>query len=186
MIVGHLGVALAARGRWRRTPLFWLLAASVAPDAWDIVMAVARVCNPFGLYSHTVPAAALLAAVAGGFVFLATGGGATGRSAGFVAAALVLVHLPLDFITGSKLYWPGGEMLGLRLYEWPALDFAIEASLLAGGWWLLRRDPRAPALASSRRALVMALALQGAADLSPRSSLKMSACEARPPVSLQP
>jgi len=186
MIVGHLGVALAARGYWRRAPLFWLLAASVAPDAWDSVLAMAGICNPFGLYSHTGPAAAMLAATAGGFVFLLSGGGSTGRSAGLVAAALVLVHLPLDYLTGNKLYWPGGELQGLRLYERPVIDFALESSLLLGGWFALRRDPRGPALATSRLALLLGIALQGAAALSPRTSLKMSACEGQVVVSSRP
>ena len=186
MIMGHLGVALAARGYWRRAPLFWLLAASLAPDAWDSVLAVAGVCNPFGLYSHTGPAVALLAAIAGGFVFLLMGGGSAGRSAGLVAVAMVLVHSPLDYLTGNKLFWPGGEMHGLRLYERPVIDFALETSLLLGGWFTLRRDPRAPALATSWIALVLAIALQGAADLSPRKSLKMSACEGQAVVTPQP
>ena len=32
MITGHLGVAAAARGRWPRIALPWLLVVSIAPD----------------------------------------------------------------------------------------------------------------------------------------------------------
>ena len=185
MITGHLGVALAARGCWRRAPLFWLLAASVAPDVLDTALAATGICNPWGLYSHTLPAATVLAAVVGGFVFLVAGGASAGRTAGLLAAGLVLVHLPLDFITGNKLYWPGGELLGLRVYDRPVIDFAIESTLLVGGWMYLRRDARGPAFATSRMALVVALALQGAADLSPRG-FKLSACDRLPPMTMQP
>jgi hypothetical protein len=140
VITAHLGVAAAARSRWPRAPLLWLLPAAIAPDLLDVGYALAGVCSPYGLYSHTVPAAALTAAVLGGIVFLITGS----RIAGLVTAGVVLAHLPLDLVTGRKIYWPGGPLLGLGLYRRPLLDFLVEAPLVLGGWWLLRRSGNGP------------------------------------------
>jgi hypothetical protein len=140
VITAHLGVAAAAHSCWPRTPLLWLLPAAVAPDLLDVAYALTGVCSPYGLYSHTIPAAALVAAVLGGGAFLAT----SSRVAGLVTAAMVLTHLPLDLVTGSKIYWPGGPVLGLALYGRPLLDFLVEVPLVLGGWWMLRRSGRGP------------------------------------------
>jgi hypothetical protein len=140
VITGHLGIAAAVRSGWRDTSLLWLLPASVAPDLLDITYALVGICSPFGLYSHTVPAVALLALAVGGAAFLATGS----RSTGLAAGALVLLHLPADLITGYKYFWPGGPLTGLDLYRRPALDFLLEVPIALGGWWLLRRDVGVP------------------------------------------
>ncbi|MDB4881421.1 MAG: hypothetical protein JWL95_187 [Gemmatimonadetes bacterium] len=174
MITGHLGLAAAAQATRRDSSLLWLLGASMAPDLVDAAFVVARSCNPNGLYSHTVPAAALIAAVTGGAAFLATGR----RATGLLAAALVLAHVPLDYVTGHKLFWPGGEIIGLRLYDWPAADFAVEALLVAVGWRVLRTSPNAPRWATGWSALAVLLALQATADLAGklRGGVKPSSC----------
>lgn len=172
MITGHVGVAAAVRGGWRSTSLVWLLAASVAPDVLDVAMAAGGVCNPYGLYSHTVPAAALTAAVLGGAALLATGS----RATAIAAALLVMLHLPPDMITGHKLFWPGGAMIGLDLYSRPLLDFLIEAPLLVLGWWLLRRSGSAPRWAASIAAVAALLAVQLAFDLTTGEGVKPTAC----------
>lgn len=174
MITGHLGVAAAIRGGWRSTSLPWLLAACVAPDLLDVAFAVAGVCNPSGLYSHTVPAALLVGAVIGGAAFLATGSPATG----IAAALLVLLHLPPDMITGHKLFWPGGPLIGLRLYDRPWLDFAVELPMALGGWLLLRRSGTAPRWATTGAAAVGLVLIQGAFALAPLDGLKPTACAA--------
>ncbi len=66
MIAGHLGIAGVAHAVRRDSSLVWLLGASLAPDVVDAMFVVAGSCNPHGLYSHTLPAAALIAAVTGG------------------------------------------------------------------------------------------------------------------------
>ena len=161
MIVGHLGVAGAVYAGRRDSSLFWLLGASMAPDVVDGLFVVARSCNPYGLYSHTIPAAPLIAAVTGALAYFAT----DQRVTGLLAAALVAAHLPLDFITGWKLFWPGGELLGLRLYEFPPGDFVLEALILLGGWWLVRSRRPAPRWATGWLAVAALLLAQGTLDV---------------------
>lgn len=124
-------------------------------------MALAGVCSPAGLYSHTVPAAALIAALLGGAALLATGS----RTTAIACAALVLAHLPPDMITGHKLYWPGGALIGMNVYARPALDFAIELPILTAGWWMLRRAGPTPAWVSRWQVLLLFVLLQAAFDL---------------------
>jgi hypothetical protein len=174
VITGHLGVAAAARARWPAVPLLWLLPVCIAPDLLDVGYALVGICSPYGLYSHTIPAAALIAAVLGGAAFLATGS----RPAGLLTAGVVLAHLPLDFVTGLKLFWPGGELLGLHLYQRPLLDFLIEAPVLLGGWWLLRRSGRGPWWATAPAVAFGLVMMQGGFDLVERG-LKPSGCQRR-------
>jgi len=178
VITGHLGIAAAAHSTRRDSTLFWLAGAAMAPDLVDGLFVVARTCNPNGLYSHTVPAAALLAAVVGAIAFLATGQ----RATGLLCALLVLAHLPPDFVTGHKLFWPGGEIVGWRLYDRPVLDFLLESVIVAVGWWLMRRKEWTPRWATGKPALISLLVLQATADVvgAARGGMKPSVC-AEPP-----
>ena len=172
MITGHLGIAAAVRSGWRDTSLLWLLAASVAPDLLDVAYALVGICSPFGLYSHTVPAVALLAIAVGGAAFVATGS----RSTALGAGALVLLHLPADMITGFKYFWPGRPLMGLNLYQRPALDFVLELVIALGGFWMLWRRagmPRWATLAAAAAALVLVQAVFDTQTIG-----KPSACEA--------
>jgi hypothetical protein len=161
VIAGHLGIAGAAYSARRDSSLFWLLGASMAPDVVDALFVVARICNPYGLYSHTLPAAALIAAGTGAIAWLAS----DRRVTGVLAAMLVLAHLPPDYLTGRKLFWPGGELLGLRLYEYPLADFAVEALIVIVGWWLVRSRRPAPRWATGWPALLALLLVQGGLDI---------------------
>jgi hypothetical protein len=172
VITGHLGVAAALRSRWRGVPLLWLLAASVAPDVLDVGMAIAGICNPYGLYSHTVPAVVLLAATLGGAAFLVT----DSRETALVTAAVILLHLPPDLVTGHKIFWPGGDFHGLALHWHPRLDFLVEVPVALGGWWLLRRTPGAPRWATSWLAAAALVIVQGAFDFATDNEVKPTAC----------
>jgi hypothetical protein len=174
VITGHLGIAGGAHAGRHNSSLLWLLGAAMAPDIVDALFVVVGSCNPHGLYSHTLPAAALLAVVFGAVAYFATGQ----RATGWLAATLVLAHLPADFITGRKLFWPGGELVGLRLYDHPIADFVVEAALVLLGWWLLRKRPWAPRWATSRTALAVLLVFQVSVETVGmlRSGAKPSAC----------
>ena len=166
------------RGRSPRSSLLWLLPASVAPDLLDVLMAAAGICNPSGLYSHTLPAVALLATVIGGSAYLIARGDNADLSAvatAIACALVVLLHPALDFLTGQKLLWPGGALVGLRLYDWPLTDFLLESAVVIVGWLVLRRSPSVPRWAATPAAVCALVALQGAANLSVRS-LKPNAC----------
>jgi hypothetical protein len=180
VIAGHLGIAGAAYSGRRDSSLFWLLGASMAPDIVDALFVVAGSCNPYGLYSHTLPAAALIAAVTGAIAYFATGQ----RVTGVLAALLVLAHLPPDYVTGRKLFWPGGELYGLRLYERPLADFALEALIATGGWWLVRSRRWAPRWATGWLALAALLLLQGTLDVmgARRGGMKPTACKSAEPL----
>ena len=182
MITGHLGLAGAVYSARRDSSLIWLLGASMAPDIVDALFVVTRSCNPFGLYSHTVLAAAMIAVVTGAIAYAATGQ----RVTGVLAAALVLAHLPPDFITGRKLFWPGGELHGLRLYNHALADFVVEALIATAGWWLVRSRGRAPRWATGWLALAAMLLLQGSLDVvgARRGGVKPSACASAEPLSV--
>jgi membrane-bound metal-dependent hydrolase YbcI (DUF457 family) len=171
VITGHLGVAAATRGGWRRASLVWLIAGSIAPDALDVGYALIGFCNPDGRYSHTIPIAALLALLLGGTAFVAT----RSRATAMATAAMVLLHLPPDLVTGHKAYWFGGPMLGLHLYAWPLADFVVEAVVLIAGWWILRRSGAGPRWATSRVALAGLLLVQAVVDTA-GIVMKPSAC----------
>lgn len=154
-------MAFGARGADRRTPLPWFLAAALLPDAADGVFALVKVCGPDGLYSHSLPAMAVLAALMALLARLGTGDSRTA----LLTALLVLVHPPMDYITGAKALWLNGPVAGLGLYRWPVADFAVELPIVVGGWWVLRRAARDPKWLRSVAALAALLALQTAADV---------------------
>ena len=162
MVVGHIGILLAARS-WRPdAPLAWLLVASFVPDVLDVAFAVGGVCNRYGLYSHSLPAIAVVALLLAVLAYLAT------RSAGVAAVvgAVALLHVPADYLTGEKIAWPHGPLLGLFLYRWPLADFLVEVPFIVAGWWLVRRAGAAPRWMTARSALLVLLATQAALDVS--------------------
>lgn len=160
MILGHLGLALGARAVDREASLAWLVAASVAPDVLDLGLAAGGVCNAAGMYTHSLLAIAATSAVLGAAAAWQT---RSGRTA-LVVAALVVLHLLADYLTGLKALWIGGPVIGFDLYRWPWADFAIEAPIIAAGWWAARRWGNLPRWLDARMALVVLLAGQLTAD----------------------
>lgn len=152
--------------------------ASFAPDIMDAAYFAFGICSPYGLYSHTLHAVVLQAAVVGGVAYLVTGS----RVATATFAVIVLLHIPADALTGRKLLMPGGEMNGLLLYEHPLYDFLLEVPTGILGWWMLRRSGTAPRWATSSGVLLLGLIAQAAFDVdAARSSrgIKPNACFSR-------
>ena len=179
MITGHLGVAGIVRSLAREEMSTGLVVAcalaSIAPDIMDAAYFAFGICSPYGLYSHTVHAVVLQAAVIAGVAYLVTGS----RVATVTFAAIVLLHIPADALTGRKLLLPGGEMTGLLLYEHPLYDFLLEVPTVALGWWMLRRSGTAPRWATSVGVLVLALVVQAAFNAGSARSpggIKPNAC----------
>src|ERR1700737_3102082 len=99
MIIGHIGVALAAKWRWPRTPLGALLVASLAPDILRAILAAAGLrWQQTNFYSHALPWILILAVVAGGLAWKAL----HDRTAGLVVGAVVVSHIVLDLISSDK------------------------------------------------------------------------------------
>jgi hypothetical protein len=151
---------MAVRARWPRVPLAALAIASVVPDIVDLALAALHICAPNGVYSHSLPAAAVLAVLCG------AGAAVWQRSpgAGGLVAAVVLLHLPADYITGYKVLWPGGPLIGLNLYSHPVADFVLEAVVVYAGWRYLRLRLPSSRLAARRVAFIALLATQALMD----------------------
>ena len=164
MYTGHVGVALGAHGLRKSIPLWFLVIASQLPDWADAALCLADIRTPIiGMYSHSLPAVGVLALLAA-FAYAASLRDPAGM---LLVAAVVISHAAADYVTGVKPTWAGGPMIGLQLYSRPAIDFIIEAVVLALGWLLYRRslpeDRR-----SSRRAfevLAVLIVIQAGADI---------------------
>ncbi len=164
MYAGHIGIALGAKGLRDTVPLWVLVVASQLPDWTDVALCTAGVRTPaFGMLSHSLPAVAVLAALAGLLTFSVM----REPFASLLVAGVVVSHALADYVTGFKPTWPGGPLIGLGIYRQPSVDFAIEATVIFGGW-LLYRASFQEELRSSRRVaavLAAALAFQLAADI---------------------
>jgi hypothetical protein len=165
MICGHIGVAMGARALNRDVPLGWLLAGSVAPDVLDGIESFARVCSPEGLYSHSLPAILALMIVLSTAAFLHLGR----VRAAMLVGLMVLLHVLPDYVTGQKLLWANGPLIGLDVYQWPLLDFALEVPVIVFGWWLLRRAAIDARWITSVAMLALLIAVQAGFNESQRS-----------------
>ena len=161
MVTGHLATAYAARTRWPRANMLALLVASIIPDLADFALPHGDQCRTScELYTHAMPAVFVLAAAA---AFLAWEIFHR-RATSYLVAALVLVHVAMDLVTGYKPFWPGGPPLGLSFYGHPLADFALEVTLVGVAWAMLRRSKEPPRLAVHPVALVLLIAIQGGMD----------------------
>jgi hypothetical protein len=135
MYIGHVGAALAAQRVRRSIGLLVLLVATYTPDWVDTGLCLAGAYNPEGILSHSIPAVLLFALVG----FAAYAAATRDWTGALVIAAVILSHLLLDWITGYKPTWPGGPMIGLRLYDYPVLDFVAEGTVIFIGALLYGR-----------------------------------------------
>jgi len=135
MIIGHVGVAFAAKWRWPRIPLPALLLATFAPDILrEVLAAFLLPLAQTNLYSHGLPWSALLAFASGALAWAAL----RDRTASIVVFGIVLSHVALDMISGNKPLWYGGPR-GIDLGHVEQVEFIVEATLLFLGWRLMRR-----------------------------------------------
>lgn len=161
MVTGHLAIAYLARARWPRANALALLVASIIPDLADFALPQGDRCRTnCGLLTHAVPAVFVLAAAAALLAWPIFHRRVTTQ----LVAAMVLVHVTMDLLTGLKPYWPGGPALGLAFYTHPSADFALEAAMAATGWLVLRRTDDPPRAAVHPLALVALLAIQAGMD----------------------
>jgi len=164
LLTGHIAVAIGAHGLRRSIPLWFLILAAQLPDWADAVLCTAGVRPAIpGAYSHSFVAAGVLA-IAAAFSFFVL---ARDPAGALLVGLVVVSHLLGDYLTGIKPTWPGGPLVGLSLYERPALDFLVEAPVIVAGWLLYRRS--LPALSRNSRysmaLLAVLLVIQAAADI---------------------
>lgn len=162
MYVGHVGIALGARSLRRDIPLWLLVLAAQGCDWLDVLFGQLMRVEDKSLWTHSIPSVAL-AAVAVGIVARLLMRSST---AALFVAAVYVSHILADYVTGYKPLFLDGRVFGLGLYGRPAIDFAIEGSIIAAGWWLYRRSA-APARRSDPALgalLVTLLTLQLVAD----------------------
>ncbi len=154
MYAGHVGIALGAHGFRRTVPLWLLVLASQLPDWTDAGFCLAgmRPSVP-GMYSHSLPAIAILAAIAA----VVTYSMQRDTTAILLVAAIVVSHVLGDYLTGIKPTWTGGPTVGLLLYRSPAIDFILEAAVVTAGWMIYRRS-----LPENRRSSLPAIGILGA------------------------
>lgn len=141
MIIGHIGLAFAAKRRWESISLSVLLLATFAPDILRAPLAAAGMhWRDTNLYTHALPAGLIWAALIGVLAQRTL----RDRTATCVVVALVVSHLGLDMISGRKPLWAHGPV-GLDVEEFEQLELVIETLLLVAGWWLLRGTRTTPA-----------------------------------------
>ena len=135
MYIGHVGVALAAKRLRPGIGLLVLLVSTYTLDWVDSGLCLVGAYNPDGMLSHSIPVVALLALVAFALYGLRT----RDWTSAAVLAAVIVSHVFLDWITGYKPTWPGGPMIGLRLYDRPVADFIVEGFVIGLGVALYSR-----------------------------------------------
>jgi membrane-bound metal-dependent hydrolase YbcI (DUF457 family) len=135
MYIGHVGAALAGKRARRSIGLIILLVATYVPDWVDTGLCLAGSFTPTEMLSHSIPAVLLFALLA----FALYGWKTRDWKGAGVVAAVIISHMFFDWITGDKPTWPGGPMIGLKLYERPIADFVAEGSVIAIGGFLYAR-----------------------------------------------
>jgi membrane-bound metal-dependent hydrolase YbcI (DUF457 family) len=153
MYIGHVGVALGAKRLRASIGLFVLLLATYAPDWVDSGLCLAGAYSPDGVLSHSIPVVALLALLGFALYVIKT----RDWTGAIIVAGVIVSHMLLDWITGYKRAWPGGAMIGLRLYDHPIADFILEGMLIVIGVVLYART-----LPARRRAWIDVTTMLGA------------------------
>lgn len=136
MYLGHVGIALGAKGFNPRIALLVLLVATYGPDWVDAGLCVAGAYDPRGMMSHSLAVVGVLSGLALVAYWLAR----RDLSGALIVAAVLTSHMVLDWVTGLKPTWPGGPTIGLGLYSRPGLNMIIEVTVLLIGVVLYRRS----------------------------------------------
>jgi hypothetical protein len=159
--VGHAAIALALKAREPRLALVPLTMACFGPDWLEVALMIPKARAGMAVYTHSLVAVLLGAAVAGAAY------AAFRRPGARLIALAWLLHWPADLLTGRKPMFLGEPLVGLDLYGLPLADFLLESTLVAIGCALYAR--RLAPRGVQRRVVVMLgtalILLQGAADV---------------------
>jgi len=158
---GHAAIALALSRREPRVPIVPLVLAAYGPDWLDLFLTFPEKRQDMAVYTHSLSAVLLGAAVA------ATLYAATRRPGAPVVFLAWMLHWPADLFTGRKPVLFARPLIGLDLYSVPAADFALETLVVALGCAIYARQ--FSARAELRRVVVILcaalIAMQLAVDV---------------------
>jgi membrane-bound metal-dependent hydrolase YbcI (DUF457 family) len=155
MFVGHYAAAIAAKAIEPKAPLWALAGAAQLVDiGWSVLIAAgierasvdpALPGSTFVLehmpWTHSLPAALVWSLAA---ALLARAFRLSWRASAIIGA-VVFSHWLLDLLVHRPdlELWPGGENVGLALWNYPVPEQAVEIGLLAAAcvfWGAARRD----------------------------------------------
>ena len=161
MIIGHIGVAYGAAGLRGRAPIWWLFAASLAPDLWRIALEDAHY-GPWhaNMYSHALPWCVMIGCSMASMAWLTLRDAATAA----IVLGLVASHVGLDLVSGWKPLWVGGPH-GLDLQHVEQVEFTLEVLLLWLGWRMAPRG-RIPSWLLNRSTILVLVCVQAAYSVS--------------------
>lgn len=188
MFAGHFGIAAAVKAKTPEVPLWALMLSTQLLDVVfvpllltdvETIVPVAGAASYGGSvihadYTHSLVGALILSAVAG---WLASR--RWGRKGGWTIGAMIISHWVLDLIMhrADMPIFPGNAgdlpLLGLGLWQWPAISAAAELVLVGAGAVLyIRSIPKARASSSvstlgrwAGAAMAMLLVLSLATDV---------------------
>lgn len=134
MYAGHAALALLAKGKRPRLPVWLLVPVAFAPDWIEWFLEGAGRENRE--LSHSLISVAIGATTVALGYWLVT----RQRGDAVVLWLLYASHWAADFITGSKPTWPGGPTVGLVLYDRALWDCVLECLVIVGCWSVYRRS----------------------------------------------
>lgn len=137
MYVGHVAVALAAKGARPAIPLWFLVITAQAPD-W-LVIATRLSGHEFARVERFTETSISFVLVAIPLALAYYAGSRDVKSAAIVWL-VAASHAMCDYFTSTHTLLPGGIAQGLGWYKRPALDFAIEATLVVLAAFIYRRS----------------------------------------------
>ena len=147
MYAGHAAVALALRRREPRLPILPLVIAAFGPDWLELLFMIPRPREGMAVFTHSIPAVLIGGGLAAAMY------SATRRPGGGTIFLAWLLHWPADLLTGRKPMLFRQPLIGLDLYNIPAVDFALESVAVVIGCALYARA--FPPRGELRRVIVM-------------------------------
>jgi hypothetical protein len=136
MFMGHLGVALGAKGTRRDVSLLLLCIAAVLPDLIDFALEGAGHADGAGLWTHSLTAMLIYAVAFFAAYALMTHRYVAALIVGMVAAS----HVLLDLITSRVTLWRNGPVAGFHLYAHKDWDVLLEMAVIVAGWYVYGRS----------------------------------------------
>lgn len=161
MYAGHAAVALALKAREPRLPLLPLVLACYGPDWMEVALMFPSKRVGMAIFTHSIPAVVIGALLSSLLYAAFRKPGARWIALGWSS------HWLADLITGQKPMLSSVPLIGLDMYRFPAVDFALESVLVAIACVYFARTYAVRA--EQRRVVVMMgimlVLLQGAVDV---------------------